>query len=120
VNLLIVGASGGTGLHLVDQALQRGHRVTAFVRDPARLHRSHAALHWVTGDALQPASIEPAMSGQDAVLCALGTMPESKADRKRRQPGVPVCSLGTQNIVQAMIRYAVTRIVAETSAQRGR
>jgi putative NADH-flavin reductase len=42
MNLLIVGATGGTGLHLVAQALQRGHRVAALVRDSARLnlHRS--------------------------------------------------------------------------------
>jgi nucleoside-diphosphate-sugar epimerase len=59
------------------------------------------------------------MRGQDAVLCALGTMPEGKADRVRRQPGVRVCSEGTRNIVDAMTRSGIRRIVVESSASVG-
>ena len=35
MNLLIIGATGGTGRSLVEQALAQGHAVTAFVRNPA-------------------------------------------------------------------------------------
>ena len=34
MNLLILGATGGTGSALVEQAMKRGHSVTAFVRAP--------------------------------------------------------------------------------------
>ena len=65
---------------------------------------------------MDPTSVHAAMPGQDAVICTLGRMPESKAGRARRQPGVPVCSVGTWNILGAMARHAVRRIVVESSA----
>jgi uncharacterized protein YbjT (DUF2867 family) len=37
MKLLVLGATGPTGQHIVRQALDLGHAVTAFVRDPARL-----------------------------------------------------------------------------------
>jgi nucleoside-diphosphate-sugar epimerase len=119
LNILIFGATGGTGLQLVEQALQRGHHVTAFVRDPARLALSNPALRVVTGNVMSAPDVDAVIPGQDAVLCALGTMPEAKADRVRRQPGVRVCSEGTRNIVHAMSRHKVRRIVVESSASVG-
>ena len=119
MKLLIFGATGATGRLLVDQALELGHAVTAFVRDPARLHRSHPTLRQIVGDAMDAATVEGAVQGHDAVVCALGTSPEGKADRARRQPGVPVCSVGTANIVGAMDRHGVRRIVVESSTSVG-
>jgi putative NADH-flavin reductase len=72
VKLLVVGASGGTGSRLVQQALQQGHLVTAFARDPAKIHMTHANLRVVRGDVLQPDTVNTAVAGQDAVLSALG------------------------------------------------
>lgn len=37
MKITVFGATGRTGLHLVDQALARGHAVTVFVRSPAKL-----------------------------------------------------------------------------------
>jgi uncharacterized protein YbjT (DUF2867 family) len=119
MRILIFGATGATGSHLVDQALERGHRVSAFVRDPLRLTRNDPALLSVAGDVMDPATVEPALQGQDAVLCALGTMPEAKPDLPRRQPQVPVCSVGTRHIIDAMLHHGVRRIVVETSAGIG-
>ena len=36
MNILVVGASGYVGRHIVEQAHRRGHRVRAVVRDKAR------------------------------------------------------------------------------------
>ncbi len=49
LRLLVIGATGGTGRQLVEQALQQGHEVTAFVRDPARFSLQHAKLRVVRG-----------------------------------------------------------------------
>jgi uncharacterized protein YbjT (DUF2867 family) len=119
MNILIFGATGGTGTHLVEQALQRGHSATAFVRDPARLTRTHPSLRCIAGDVMDAATVPAAVAGQDAIVCALGTMPESKPDLVRRQPDVPVCSVGTRNILQAMANHGVRRIVVETSSSIG-
>ncbi len=91
MRLLIVGASGGTGRHLVQQALAAGHACTACVRDPARLPVSHVSLRIAAGDAMRPDTLRPAVAGHDAVLCTLGAKPEG-ADRARAQPGPPGAS----------------------------
>lgn len=73
MRLTIFGASGGTGKHLVKQALAGGHQVTAVVRDPARLAvPAQPGLQVVTADIMDPASILPAVTGADAVLTAAG------------------------------------------------
>ena len=118
MRLLVVGASGATGHQLVDQALQAGHAVTAFVRDPARLPRTHAALQVVAGDAMRRESLGPAVGGHDAVLCILGAKPEG-ADAPRGQPGVPVCSTGTKHLIEAMTAAGVRRLVVVSSASVG-
>ena len=119
MRLLIFGATGATGQHLVRLALSAGHRVTAFVRDPARLFHDGPLLSYVVGDVMQLSSVDTALPGHDAVLCALGTMPEARADRPRRQPAVPVCSVGTTNILEAMTRHQCSRIVVESSTSVG-
>jgi putative NADH-flavin reductase len=75
MKLLIFGASGGTGRQLVEQALAQGHLVTAFVRNPAKLPIAHQNLRIAQGDALHYETVEPAVTGQDAVLSALGIRP---------------------------------------------
>ncbi len=105
--ILIVGATGGTGRHLVAQALERGYAVTAVVRDPARLEVAHPALTVVRGDVLDAASVDSAMRGQDAVVSALG--------HKRYLGPSRILSEGTKNLLRAMEAHGVPRLVCETS-----
>ncbi len=37
MNILIIGSTGGTGIRLVKQALERGYKVTAFARKPSKI-----------------------------------------------------------------------------------
>ena len=53
MKLIVFGATGGTGQHLVKQALAQGHAVTAFVRNPAKFGVSHPNLRVVQGDAME-------------------------------------------------------------------
>lgn len=73
MNLAVFGASGGTGQEIIKQALEQGHEVTAFVRDPTKLQIKDSRLHIIEGDALkdQPA-VAMAIAGKDAIICALG------------------------------------------------
>jgi putative NADH-flavin reductase len=105
--LLIVGATGGTGRELVAQALSRGYAVTALVRNPARLPVEDPRLTVLRGDVLDPACVEAAVRGQDAVLCALG--------HKRYLGPSRILSLGTRNLIRAMETHEVRRLVCETS-----
>lgn len=72
MKLLVFGSTGGTGSRIVQQALSQGHTVTAFARDPGKMHLTHKNLRVVQGDVLEPGSIVAAMPGQEAVLSALG------------------------------------------------
>jgi putative NADH-flavin reductase len=106
MKLLIFGAAGGTGRHLVEQALGQGHDVTAFVRDPRKLKAARERLAAVQGDVMNAAAVERAMPGHDAVLCALGS-PALKTGTVR--------SAGTRNIVSAMEKAGVQRLVCLSS-----
>ncbi|HKW45974.1 MAG TPA: SDR family oxidoreductase [Gemmatimonadaceae bacterium] len=75
MKLLVFGATGGTGSRLVQQALEQGHVVTAFARDPRKIRLSHDNLRVVRGDILNKDSVEAAIAGQDGVVSALGTRP---------------------------------------------
>jgi len=107
MRLLIVGSTGGTGRELVRQALERGHEVRALARNPSRLGMEQERLSVVRGDVMDPASLEAAVAGQDAVLCALG--------HKRFFYPTRILSEGTRNLIRAMEKESVRRLVCETS-----
>jgi putative NADH-flavin reductase len=105
--VLVIGATGGTGRALVQQALDRDYVVTAFVRNPAHLRIEHAGLSVARGDVQDYDSVAAAVRGQDAVLSALG--------HRRFFGPTRVLSVGTRNLLQAMEAHGVERLVCETS-----
>jgi len=109
VKLTIFAATGGIGRHLLDQAIAAGDDVTAVVRDPGRLPGRVRA---VTADlaAPDPAVLEAAVAGADAVLSGLG--PRSKAD-------AGITSRGTRAIVAAMQAAGPRRLVIVSAAPVG-
>lgn len=105
--ILIIGATGGTGRELVKQALDRGHTVTALVRNPSKLQHYQSRITVIQGDVLDTSSVEKAMHNQDAVVSALG--------HKRYFYPTRILSEGTRNILRAMEKHDVPRFVCETS-----
>lgn len=106
MNLLIFGATGGTGRCLLEQALAQGHHVTAFTRSSAKVAIQHPNLKVIQGDMLDYDSVAAAMPGHDAVLSALGVYLFKKNT---------VLSDGTRNIIRAMEAHGVKRFVCETA-----
>ena len=108
MKIAIFGATGKVGRHLVDQALERGDRVTAFVRDPSKLTmQRHERLKVVQGNVQNPKDVEQAVAGTDAVLSVLGQTKTSSED---------VLTEGIKNIVAAMNKHGVRRLVSLTGA----
>src|ERR1051325_4683204 len=106
MNLAIFGATGRTGRCLVDQALGRGHQVTALARNPDAISRTHTLLRVVAGDVLDADAVNGMMTGQQAVVSALGIPPWTRE---------PVLLEGIRNILHAMERFSVGRLVSESS-----
>lgn len=106
MKLLIFGSTGSIGRQLVRQALEQGHTVTAFARDPAKLDIQHAILKLVQGDVMDLASVEKAVQGQDAVLCVLGS--------GGKRTGT-IRSEGTRQIIRAMEKVGVRRFICQTT-----
>jgi putative NADH-flavin reductase len=104
MKVLIFGATGTIGRELVQQALEQGHVVTAFARNPAKVDLEHPNLTVAQGDVMDPPAVERAMPGHAAVLCSLG------AGLKGR-----VRSAGTQNIIQAMEHAGVRRLICQST-----
>src|SRR5205814_1674672 len=71
-SLFVLGATGGTGRALVEQALGRGHRVTAFVRSPEKLGPPREGLTVIRGDPRNADELRRALPDHEAVLSALG------------------------------------------------
>jgi uncharacterized protein YbjT (DUF2867 family) len=65
VELLVVGATGGLGRAIVDEALTRGHRVSALVRDASK-GRFSESVRMQGGDVLDPQTVAAAARGKDA------------------------------------------------------
>lgn len=107
MKLAIIGATGRTGQPLVQQALDAGYDVVALVRNPQKLSLQHAHLIIMQGDAMNLADVEKVIQGSDAVLSALG---QSKGSPKDMQ------TVATRNIIVAMQKYGVKRIISLTGA----
>ncbi|MFI0941305.1 NAD(P)-dependent oxidoreductase [Streptomyces sp. NPDC021020] len=71
-DIALYGATGTIGTRVLAEALRRGHRVTAVVRDPGRLTLADPNLAVVVGDVLDPGSVAEAGKGQDVVISAVG------------------------------------------------
>ncbi len=71
LNILVYGATGKVGIHVVTEALQRGHTVVAVSRDPARITQRHENLSAVRGDLLDSASIKSLATGQDIIVISV-------------------------------------------------
>lgn len=106
--IVVFGATGTIGKHLVSQALEAGHQVTAFTRDKNKLAVKHENLQVREGDVFNSGSVEAAVEGQDIVMIALGA---------GRKGGVR--SEGTRVIIGAMEKLGVDRLICQTTLGAG-
>jgi putative NADH-flavin reductase len=107
MKIVVFGASRGVGLKVVEQALQLGHDVTALVRTPSKFMVQRPNLTVFEGDSMDAVAVEKVIAGQDAVISALGPT----------RPLVPgMMEISAKNIVAAMMKHGVRRLVSTTGA----
>ena len=109
--IVVLGASGRTGLPLVEQALDNGHTVVAFVRDAEKLPFSPAdyddRLVVVEGDAYTGEGVAEAIEGADAVVSTLGQTDGSPDD---------LLTVAGDHVLAAMADHDVDRFVTLVGA----
>ena len=132
IRLFVIGATGRTGRLLVEQALGRGHRVTAFVRNPASLGPA-TNLDIVVGDPRNADPLAAALPGHDVVVLTLGHSSAGERTLLRdateamlsalRRTGIGrtiVVSQGlafpSGNPIVLLIRWVLAKILADSMA----
>jgi len=97
LDILVYGATGKIGTHIVTEALDRGHAVTAVSRDPARIERRHENLSAVKGDLLDADSIRSLAAGQDVIIISVrGVIGDSKTPESALQ------YIAVKNVVETL------------------
>ena len=106
MRITVFGATGPAGRLAVHRALDQGHEVTAYARNPAKLDE-RPGLTVVAGELDDAAAIQTALTGADAVISLLGP----GRDKASIEPLVP----GMQTIVDQMAEADVRRLVATST-----
>jgi putative NADH-flavin reductase len=107
MHLLILGATGGTGRQVTNQALEHEHRVTAFVRSPQKLGSLRDRVAVREGDPRSVGELQAILPGHDAVISALGP------------PGVgptTILRAAARSTVAAMQAAGVHRLIVVSAA----
>lgn len=103
MKIVVFGASGVTGNHLVKQALEMGHEVTAVVRTAVNFQLSSPRLHVMEVSLQDPSGIQLAVRDQDVVISVLGI---------RKGSSSTICADGATSILNAMEAVGTRRLVA--------
>lgn len=112
VRLAVIGANGRTGTQVVEQALRRGHTVTAVARRPRPENATtHPGLQTVAADVHRADQISDALAHADAVISAIGI-------GTSRQP-TTAYSDGVTNLLSGMVEHHITRIAVVSAGAAG-
>jgi putative NADH-flavin reductase len=111
MRLAIFGATGGTGLEVTRQALEKGHSVRVLLRNPNRMPLSNEKMRIVLGNVLDHESVTKTILGADAVLSCLG--------QRNLMRNTRVVSVGTHLIMSVMKEQGVRRVVVESASGAG-
>jgi uncharacterized protein YbjT (DUF2867 family) len=118
MKILILGATGRTGKYLIEEALKKGHKVSAIARDPNKLKNYNIEI--IQGTPYDYETMEKAITGCDAVINTLNV------SRKSDNPWAPLTapkdliSKSASNALKAMGKAGINRYVALSTIGAGR
>ena len=111
-HVLLTGASGYVGGHVLGELIDRGHSVTALVRDPDRLGPSlrHANVRVVQADLEEEARVSDVLPGHDALVHAALVWGAEGTDLELRD------TVAAAKLFDAAGRAGLSRVVLISSA----
>lgn len=111
MKIAVVGATGRTGTQVVQQALLRGHHVTALARRPEAISLRQEGLVTAAADVLDYDSLLEALTGSEAVVSTLGIGASRKA--------TVLYSQGIANVLSAMAATSISKLAVISAAPVG-
>lgn len=111
MKIVIFGASGKTGTLMVNQALELGHQVTAYIRRENSVEKEHPNLKIIVGNLNDTEKLKEAISGADACLSTLGGASLTKHATEIRS--------GIDKIISLMEQERVNRFIYLSSVGVG-
>jgi putative NADH-flavin reductase len=103
MRIIVFGANGRVGSRIVAEALERGHELTAVVRDPKSHSLPSAGVTVMRGDATDPGSVAELAAGHDLAVSAVGPSP---ADALETVPAA------ARALLEGLSRAGVPRLIA--------
>ncbi|MFE3577432.1 NAD(P)-dependent oxidoreductase [Lysinibacillus sp. NPDC059133] len=126
MRILVLGATGRVGSHIVSLGLQDEHSVTALVRNPNTLNINDDNLQIIQGNVLEKQHIENAMANVDIVISALntdGTNTLTKSmplilEAMEKTHVKRIITIGTAGILQSRLTPSILRYQSSESKRK--
>jgi uncharacterized protein YbjT (DUF2867 family) len=118
MKILLLGATGRTGKLIIEEAIKRGHKISAIARDPEKL--KDLKIEITQGTPYDYETVEKAINGCDAVINTLNV--SRKSDNPWASLAAPrdMISKSASNAIKAMEKAGVKRFVALSTLGAGR
>ncbi|MBN1186929.1 MAG: SDR family oxidoreductase [Bacteroidales bacterium] len=110
MKILLLGATGRTGNQIIEEAVKRGHKISAIARDPGKL--KDYKIDVTQGTPYDYETVEKAIAGCDAVINTLNVSRKSDNPWAPLRAPVDMISRSASNAVKAMEKAGIKRFVA--------
>ena len=111
MNILLLGASGATGAQVIEQAIQRGHKIFAYVRNPKKLEKYYDKIEIIHNELSNIQKLTESVNGKDAVISTLGY--------KNLWDKSLFVSKAIETVIKAMTLYGVPKLIYESASGIG-
>lgn len=111
MHILILGSTGRTGIHVLEQALQRGHTINILVRDKTKIRINDPRLTIFEGTPADKTALENAMKGCEAILSALNISRTSDWPWAKFRTPIDFLSSVMKSIIELAPKHNIQRII---------
>jgi len=117
--ILLLGATGRTGLQVLNYALSKGYKIKALVRDPSKIMQKSDNLQLIQGTPVSIDDVRKAAAGCDAVLSSLNNPRKTESLWAKPINSPTLMTDSIRNAVTVMHEMGIRRIIVQTGAGAG-
>ena len=118
MKILLLGATGRTGKLVIEEALKKGHEISAIARDPVKLKEFNIEI--TAGTPYDYETVEKAITGCEAVVNTLNVSRKSDGLWAPLRAPKDMISRSASNAITAMKKSGIKRFVALSTLGAGR